>query len=253
MKKLLSVLLLIALVLSFAGCKGGSEGGEGHIGDKNSAFDENASENITLDHAAGSLSMDESVVKDLLSAFSPKDLGLEQNVYDYVFKLEQAIFNGKACCRATAYLTNPKDVKGVFYIVGTECYRYDSASNKYYLLTVSGAQQVDVKVEETKADAEETQEPSLHQKTEEDINDENTQVLRARYKNYDLSVVGLTKPIDNYTFVATSKVVEATDGTKVFVIYLMENGQYTEFTFGMGTNGKDYYYDRAADEYKVLS
>ncbi len=253
MKKLLSVLLLIALVLSFAGCKGGSSGGEGHIGDKNSAFDENASENITLNHAAGNLSMDESVVKDLLSAFPIKDLGLEQNVYDYVFKLEQATFNGKACCRATAYLTNPQDVKGIFYVVGTECYRYDSANDKYYLLTTSGAQQADVTVEETKATVEETQEISFHQKTEEEINDENTQVLRARYKNYDLSVVGLTKPIDNYTFLASSKVVEATDGTKVFVIYLMENGQYTEFKFGMGTNGKDYYYDRETDEYKVLS
>ena len=76
MKRILSVLLLIALVLSFAGCKGGSSGGEGHIGNKDSAFDENASENITLDHAAGNLSIDESVVKDLLSAFSLQDLGL---------------------------------------------------------------------------------------------------------------------------------------------------------------------------------
>jgi hypothetical protein len=200
------------------------------------------------DLGSGALSIELNVtIKNL-------DTDAQELADDYAFKLEQATLNSEACCRATAYLVGQQDAKGVFYIAGTKCYRYDSANNKYYLLTTSGSKQAEVDIEETtKATVDETQEVSFHQKTEEDINDENTQVLRARYKNYDLSVVGITKPIDNYTFLATSKIAEAKDGAKIFVIYLMENGQYTEFKFGMGTNGKDYYYDRATDEYKVLS
>ena len=255
MKRILSVLLLIALVLSFAGCKGGSSGGEGHIGNKDSAFDENASENITLDHAAGNLSIDESVVKELLSAFSLQDLGLAQSVYDYIFTIKQATLNGKACVEAKAYLADLKKVEGVFYIAGTECYRLDEATGTYYLLTTSGTHKADVTIEETKpaeGSSEGATESTTHLRTQDDINDENTQVLRARYKNYDLSVVGVPKPIDNYTFLATGKTAKAVDGETVFVIYLLENGQYTDFIFAMGTNGKDYYYDSANDEYKAL-
>ncbi len=255
MKRILSVLLLIVLVLSFAGCKGGSSGGEGHIGNKDSAFDENASENITLDHAAGNLSMDESVVKELLSAFSLQDLGLAQSVYDYVFSIKQATLNGKACVEAKAYLADPKKVEGTFYITGTECYRFDEATGEYYLLTTKGSQRAEVTIEGTNPADDTTQgvtESTTQQRTQDDINDENTQVLRARYKNYDLSVVGVPKPIENYTFLATGKTAKAADGEKVYIIYLLENGQYTDFTFAMSLSGKDYYYDSANDEYKAL-
>lgn len=247
MKKFLSVLLLIALVVSFAGCKGGSSGGEGYIGSKDSEFDENASENITL----GTLSVDESVVKELLSAFSLQDLGLVQSVYDYVFAIKQATLNGKACIEAKAYLAGSDKVEGVFYIVGTECYKYDEAKGEYYLLTTSGAHKAEVIIEETMTAEGET-ESTTHQRTQDDVNDENTKVLRARYKNYDLSVAGVPKPIESYTFLATGQTVKTVNGETAFVIYLLENGQYTEFKFAMDTNGKDYYYDRENDEYKAL-
>ena len=253
MKKLLALLLVVVLVASLAGCSDNSSGDGGYIGDKNSAYDEDASENITINHNAGNLSMDEDVVKELLSVYSADALGLSEDVYDYAFRLSQSTLNGEACCEAKAYLTDPTKPEGIFYIVGTKCYRYDEAKNKYYFLTLEGAQEADVKIEATKPDESTTEGTTVKQRTEEDIDDENTKVLRDRYSDYDLSVVGLPKPITEYEFKATGKTGTAEDGTTVYVIYLMEDGQYTEFTFAIGTNGKDYYYDSVADEYKVLS
>lgn len=238
--------MALLLVVSLAGCKGDSSGGE------NPASDEGTSENITVNPDTGIISMDENVVKQLLSAYSADALGLSEDVYDYVFKLSQSELDGEACCVAKAYLKNPQKADGIFYIVGTECYRYDEAENKYYLLTLEGAQLADVEVA-TQPDAGTTEGTTVYQRTEQDIDDENTKVLRARYEKYDLSVVGLPKPITEYQFKATGKTAQAEDGTTVYVIYLMEDGQYTEFTFAIGTNGKDYYYDSVADEYNVLS
>lgn len=253
MKKFLALLLAVMLVVSLTGCKGNSSDDGGNVSNENSALNEAVSNGITTDPDTGAISMDENVVKELLSVYSADALGLSEDVYDYAFKLSQATLNGEACCEAKAFLIDPVKPEGIFYIVGTKCYRYDEAENKYYLLTSEGAQAADVEIEAAKSEVSTTEGTTVKQRTEEDIDDENTKVLRDRYSNYDLSVVGLPKPITEYEFKATGKTGTAEDGTPVYVIYLMEDGQYTEFTFAIGTNGKDYYYDSVADEYKVLS
>lgn len=83
------------------------------------------------------------------------------------------------------------------------------------------------------------------------FDDKNNQVFVARYSKYDLSKIGITKDISNYHFKLTGESVTATDGEKVFIVYLLENGVYTNYIFGF-TPEKDYYYDPALDQYIPL-
>lgn len=83
------------------------------------------------------------------------------------------------------------------------------------------------------------------------ITDENNAAFVKRYEKYDLSKIGITKPISNYRFQLTGESITASDGEKVYILYLLENGTYTNYIFGF-TPEKDYYYDPALDQYIPL-
>lgn len=251
MKRFLLFALAIALVLSLAACK-----------DNNTGSNKTENPSDIVSESSGETTeaykvLDEERVKYLLSEFSEEITGLSGDVQDYVFQITEATFNGTPATRAEAFAFGVKGSQGVFYIVEDVCYKYDASQDKYFMLSEKKAEEVkdavDVVVETeaqtTKADSS-SEETSL--RTEEDIADENNKVLVSRYEKYDLSKIGLPKPISEYEFQATGKSATAVDGETVYIIYLLENGTYTEFTFAVGPD-KDYYLDNSTGEYKPLS
>lgn len=245
MKRFLLLALAIVITLCLGAC-----GGKDNNNDEATTL--NTSESIETSTEIIVLP-DEEQVKYIISGFASELTGLTEDVDSYFFKVSSATFNGETAQKAEAYLLSNGKLEGVFFIVGNTCYKYDSTQNKYYKLTEKVAEEVkdDINVvEETEVVS--TTEKSVDVKTEQDIADENKDVLVSRYEKYDLSVVGLPKPISEYEFQTTGKMATASDGEKVFVIYLLENGVYTEFTFAVGAD-KDYYFDKDAGEYKPLS
>lgn len=258
MKRILMMALAVILVVSLAACK------------DNNVSNGNTTENATGDVATESgvenssttevfAVADEETVKFLLSEFSEEITGLSDDVYDYFFNITAVTFNGKPASKAEAYAIGTDEVQGIFFIVDDVCYKYDELQDKYFELTDKKADEIkeDIKVVEeteaqTTAKADDTTKVETTVRTEADIVDENTKVLVSRYEKYDLSKIGITKPISEYEFQATAKSATAVDGETVYIIYLLENGVYTEFTFAVGPD-KDYYLDNATGEYKPLS
>ncbi len=251
MKRILLVALAIIMVISLAACGDDSSSG-GNIGNKKGKYDKDATENID----AGKVSMDEDVVKELLSAFTPDQTGLSNDVYDYVYVLSAVMLNGESACKAEAFAAGQKEAEGIFYIIGTTCYRYDKAQDKYYALKLDGNVEVKAEVQEIEEKEsekpKETTAPATTQKTVESINDDNNRVMQKRFANYDLSALNLPKPISEYEFLMTGKPVTTVDGTTAFVMYLLEDGKQTEYVFAFSSE-QDYYYDYVSEEFKPLS
>ena len=246
MKKFLLLALAIILVFSLGACKGNN-------GDDST--DSSSGTNVQNQESTETgkpAEIDEERVKLLLSDFDSEITGLQENVNDYYFKLTKATFNGEAAVRAEAFSFGNNESQGVFFIVGEDCYRYDSAENKYNILTAEQTLEIEdqVQIKETEKEGT-TEEPGTTQKTVDDINDDNNSVMHKRFAKYDLSELEIPKPISEYEFQMTGNAVTTTDGTTAYVVYLMEDGRYTAFTFAFSPD-KDYYYDPAADEYKPI-
>ncbi len=255
MKKFLMVLLAVLLVLSLAACK--DNGGSEKTGETQAGVTSAESGVGESETTEANVVVTEERVKFLLAEFSEETTGLSGDINDYFFDITPVEFNGKFASKAEAYTIGVQEVQGIFYIVEDVCYKYDAAQNKYYELTEKEAEEVKdsvevfEKTEPTSAGSNETKEETSV-RTQEDVDEENKNVLVSRYEKYDLSVVGIPKPISEYEFQATGKTAKATDGETVYIIYLMENGAYTEFTFAVGAE-KDYYYDKSTGEYKPLA
>lgn len=245
MKKILLIMLSVFLLASLASCGGNKTGVDNTEPSGNEAV---SGEVSTTELSAEAFT--DATIKGILAKLPPEELGLTHNLNEYVFKASVVTFNGEKSCKAAAHYMSAEP-EAVFYIVGTVCYKYDAAENKYYRIDDKKSVEVKAEVVEPTTSTEDT--TSYTTRTKDDVDDENTKVLRARYANYDLSVVGLPKPITEYTFQATASSATAVNGERVYIIYLLENGAYTDFVFAVDANGNDYYYDPAADQYKKLS
>ncbi len=182
---------------------------------------------------------DESTVQSLLSYY---DTGLTESVYDYTFKITPTTYMEKDGVIAEAFLGDSKTAEGKFIIVNSMCFVYDKKQDKYLYLTVNGAVDITPSTEDGSSNT-----------TTTSVDDQNTSVLASRYKKYDLSVVNLTKAITEYDFQVTGISATASNGVKVYKVYVLDEGVYADAVFGIGTDGKDYYYDSAKDEFLVLS
>ncbi len=251
MKRILLVALAMVLIVSLAACKDNSsdvdntttQAPTSDVGETGSSEVSTTAEKV----------LDNEEIKNLLASYPAEVTGLTSNIFDCLLKTTPAEFNGKSAVKVEVFAINEKEAQGVFFIVGDVFYKYDKAQNKYFKLTQKKAEEIkeDVKIS-VETTAAVTIKKDENVKTEEDIADENNNVLISRYKNYDLSKIGLPKPITEYEFQVTGKRAVATDGETVFIVYLLENGQYTTFTFAVGAE-KDYYLDNSTGEYKPLS
>ncbi len=260
MRKLFSVLVAVLLVFTLSACGTNTNNGDDDNGNEN--MDNSvvsANENgETVNPAEGTteeekgLGITEADVKQRLSVYSDDVLGLSADVYDYHFDLSEIPVEDAKGFLAKATLGDSKSYEAKFVIFNSYCLKYDGKTKTYMLLTENGLEQTDIKVSDEETAADKPESTSFTIKTDEQVADENNQVLQKRYAKYNLKKVGLPKDISEYEFKATGTPATASDGQQVYVIYLLEDGQYTEFKFAIG-GGKDYYYDTKKEVFKPLS
>lgn len=231
MKRFLSVLLVLVTVFSFAAC------GKDSFGPENKK-----KQSIEIDGANGAISVDESSIKELLSVYPKKVLGLKKDIYEYTLKLSEETYKEMKACKIEAYLGKAKSPEATFLYVASTFYKYDAKKEKYLRITMKGLVDDDAKKQET----------TKKQQTNEEIQDENNSVLHKRYKKYDLSVVKLPKDISEYELFVTGNAAKAKDGKTVYVIYVLEkDGTDTGYRFAVGDK-YDYYFNTKKNAYVQL-
>ncbi len=236
MKKIISVLLALACVVGIASLCG--------CNDKTDTSDDSAvgSQGVQLGEGDNAINVDEATIKELLSAYPQKALGLKNEIYDYNLKLSKDKLDEKEGVKIEAYLEKAEQPEAVLMFFGSEFYIYDNAKKKYLKLTVNGPQ------EETTA--KKTEEITIL--TDEQIEADNNKVLKNRYKKYDLSVVKLPKDISEYNLIVTGTAATATDKKQVYVIKVLEKtGEDTGVRFAVGDSG-DYYFNAEKNAYVKL-
>lgn len=231
MKKFLSIILVIITLFSFASCGGQSSGKENKKSDV-----------VEIDGASGTTSVDESSIKELLSAYPQKVLGLKKDIFEYTLKLSADTYKEMKACKIEAYLGKEKTPEATFLYVADTFFIYDAKKEKYLRLTIDGVVEDTTKKEET----------TKKVLTNEEVQEENNSVLHKRYKKYDLSVVKLPKDISEYELLVTGTPAEASDGSKVYVIHVLEkDGTDTGYRFAVGEK-YDYYFNTEKDAYVKL-
>lgn len=231
-KKFLSIILVVITLVSFASC-----GGKESFGNENKNSDV-----IEIDGVSGTVSLDESTIKELLSAYPQKVLGLKKKINEYSLKLSADTYKEMKACKIEAYLGKEKTPEATFLYVADTFFIYDAKKEKYLRLTVDGV--VD--------DAKKKEETTKKVITDEEIQDKNDSVLHKRYKKYDLSVVGLPKDISEYELLVTGNPAKASDGKQVYVIKVLEkDGTDTGYRFAVGEKN-DYYFNVKKDAFVKL-
>ncbi len=236
MKKIISLILAIVSVLSvFALCSCTDNSDEKSEGSKEN-------QNVVIGEGDNALSVDEGTIKDLLSAYPQKALGMKKTIYDYDLKLSESKLEKQGAVKIEAYLDGAEKPEKTFMFLGAQFYIYDAKKEKYLKLTVNGP------VEDTTKKAETTAKVL----TKEEVEEENNSVLHKRYKNYDLSVVNLPADINEYEFLVTGTSAKASDGKDVYVINLLDkSGNDTGIRFAVNDDA-DYYFNKEKDTYMKL-
>ena len=228
MKKFILVILAITVICTLTACGNESDG-------------TTTTAASTAPSTTAYVLYDESTVKENLSYYNT---GLSADIYDYTFKITPTSYYGREGVKAEAYLGDAKTPEAIFMLIQSDCFVFSKEYNKYLYLTVNGA--IDITPTTDSAGNATTQ------SKQEQIDEQNTSVLANRYKGYDLSVVNLDKAITEYDFQVTGIAVTTSDGVTVYKVYVLYEGVYVDAVFGVGSDGKDYYYDSANDTFKQL-
>lgn len=184
----------------------------------------------------GTMTINESVVTQMLSQYNNDVLGISKPINEYIMKLSECQVNGENGCKVELYLTEKDELPSVtFAIVGYNCFKYDVMSNKYLLLTQSGAFEV---VEKTTGE-----ETTLF------YDEENNKSLQKMFKNCSKDTLGFEKEITEYVMVTTGASVKAVDGKIVYIIKMYEqDGTATNYTCAF-RKGAIYKYDAVQKQY----
>jgi len=184
----------------------------------------------------GTITVNESVAKQMLSQYSNETLGISKPINEYVMKLSECQVNNENGCKVELFLTEDAELPSATYaIVGYNCFVYNVQSNKYLLLTQNGAFEV---VEETTAEA-----------TTLFYDEKNNEALQKMFKKCSKDTLGFEKEITEYVMVTTGAVVKAVDGKKVYIIKIYEqDGTETNYTCAFRKDAI-YKYDAVQKQY----
>ncbi len=237
MKKFAAILLIFCFILTLASCKDNQEDDGKALETANTVY------NVT--GSAGSITIDEDVARALLGVFTPDILGLANTIDEYELKLSATrLFNTDACM-VEAFSGDAEKPEGIFAICGQDCYVYSSKHDKYLLLTLGGA----VEVNENNVASQPVSE-STTQGFSYDEN--NNKRLQESFGDYSAESLGLTKALSEYVLVVPGTTTTAADGKTVYVIRLYEKtGTATNLTLAFNADGK-YVFDTEIGKYKKI-
>jgi hypothetical protein len=204
MKKIFLIAVSLVCILVLASCGTGTQSEEKVMETANTVYN--------MDGNSGNVALDEESVRTLLSAFSQKSLGLSKPLEDYTIKLSAATLFEKDACRAELYFEDGDTPEGVYVILGTECYVYNTENNGYFLLTKDGTVKV---TQPNKADSQEAT-------TAENVVDSNDKRLHQMFKGYTAEQLGLDKEVAEYKLVVTGATATSLEGETVYVISIYE-------------------------------
>lgn len=243
MKKIIAILVILSCFVAFVSC--GKQPSEQDIEKIESEVLETAETYVEVTGSSGSISLDESVAKTLLSVYPKKIMGLSKDIEDYDLKLSATRFANTDACLVEAFLDGAEAPEGTFVILGQQCFVYNKKSQKYLLLTLEGAVEFSSTGDETKEES--TTEPAFR------YDKEGNSKLHEKFAPYSKETLGLEKELSKYILVASGTTTTAENGEMVFVIRLYEkNGETTNNTLAFNENG-NYVFDYEINKYKKLS
>ena len=237
MKKLLSLLLAITVVLCLGACTSNREQTDEEIM-------ETAHTVYNVSGSFGSIDIDEDVAKTLLGVFEPETLGLSKPIDEYDLQLNATRLNGKDACSVEAFEEGGEAPVGIYAILEGECFVYDSKKSRYLLLTPEGAVEIkDDIVEATEGD--ETNEETTQAFP---YDAENNKMLQKRFGKYTTEQLFIPEKLSEYVLVVDGNSTIAAGGEKVYIIRLYEkDGTQTDYTLAF-SEGRDYAYN---SDYKI--
>lgn len=232
MKRFISILLAGCCVLCLASCSDETD-------DANALETANTVYDVTGEGTK--VSVDENTAKTLLGAFSPTTLGIVNPIDEYTLKLGVTRLMGEDACMVEAYSDGIEAPEGVFAIMGTDCYVYDSKLERYLLLTTNGR----VEIEETTT---ETQSESTVFTYDKD----NNTALQKRFSYYDVKELGLKNKLSEYVLVMAGTTAIASDGETVYVVSVYNKaGEKTDVRLAFN-EGNDYVFNEKADKFEKI-
>lgn len=232
MKRFVSIILAVCCVLCLVSCSDKN--------DKDNAL-ETANTVYDVTGEGSKVSVDENTAKTLLGAFTPEILGIVNPIDEYTLKLGVTRLMGEDACMVEAYNDGSEAPEGVFAIMGTDCYVYDSKLERYLLLTTKGR----VEVEETVA---ESQTETLVFAYDKD----NNNALQKRFSPYEAKELGLNNKLSEYVLVMEGTTAIATDGETVYVVSVYDkNGKKTDARLAFNEQN-DYVFNKKTDKFEEI-
>lgn len=186
----------------------------------------------------GTVTVNESIARQMLSQYTLDALGISKPLNKYVMKLSETQFLGQSACKVELFLTKEDtEAQATFVILGYDCFVYDKANDEYLLLTLSGAFPVEMT---TISDSETT--TSFY-------DDENNKQLHKMIDSFTKDDLGFQKEPGEYVMVATGASVVAADGKTVYIVRMYEqDGTMTNYTCAFN-EGIVYKYDAIQKQY----
>ena len=236
MKKTISIILAMFMLVALSSCKGNEDYGKAL---------ETANTVFNVSGGAGSITIDENVARTLLGAYPQKVTGLKEAFDSYEFRLSATrIFNQDACM-VEVFSAGQEVSEKTFAILGIKCYVYDSGLKKYLLMTSTGVVEVEEAESQAGASGESTTQGFVY-------NEDNNDKLQKRFSAYSEKSLGLEKSVEEYILVATGTTTTASDGSLVFVIRLYEKtGTATNVTLAFNESN-NYRFDVEEGKYVKL-
>lgn len=233
MKKIISVLMVLIMLVSLAACGKVNNGG-------------NTTETfVGVSSKGGSVDINADSAKLLLGSYTPSQLGLVDPIEYYELVLSAEEYNGATACKVEAFAEDAKAPEGVFLIDGNACYVYDSKKQDYVLLG-------DNKTSVTKSSASGTTAIPVDPEISMQYHHGNNEKMRERFSKYDVADMGLSRAVEELVFIVTDFSVKSIDGETVYGVEVYEkNGTKLPAKLAFSENG-EYIYNTEEGGYVKL-